>query len=105
MTGDTNFKRIMAGLNDVVAIMRGDADPATYRVHVPEEVDVRAIRKRQGRTQVEFAARYGFTVGAVRDWEQGRRRPEASARVLLTVIAHAPEAVERALGGVGEPLI
>jgi putative transcriptional regulator len=33
----------------------------------------------------------------VRDWEQKRRRPEASARVLLKVIEHRPEAVDAAL--------
>lgn len=40
---------------------------------------------------MEYARRCG------RDWEQGRRRPSGAARVLLTVIAHEPEAIERAL--------
>jgi putative transcriptional regulator len=57
------------------------------------------IRKRLNLTQEAFAARFGFSAGAVRDWEQGRRRPEASARILLTVIDKEPEAVERALAG------
>lgn len=38
------------------------------------------------------------TVDAVRNWEQGRRTPEESARVLLKVIDREPEAVLRALG-------
>jgi DNA-binding transcriptional regulator YiaG len=32
-----------------------------------------------------------------REWEQGRRHPEASARVLLLVIASKPEIVDEVL--------
>ena len=92
-----NFERIMAGLEDAVAIAEGRADPATYRVHVPKTVDVRAIRGRMGLTQAAFAERFGFAIGTLRDWEQGRSQPEANARVLLKVIDKEPEAVQRAL--------
>ena len=96
---DTNFKRIMAGLNDAIAIAEGRADPSTYRVHVPQDVDVKRIRQRLHLSQTEFARRYGFSPSAVKDWEQHRRRPEAAARVLLMVIDKEPEAVDRALAG------
>lgn len=96
---DTNFRRIIAGLNDAVAIAEGRADPSTYRVHVPEDVDVKRIRQRLRLSQTEFARRYGFSPSAVKDWEQRRRRPEAAARVLLMVIDREPEAVDRALAG------
>jgi len=91
------FDKIMLGLKDAVEISAGRADPATYRVHVPIEVNVKAIRAKLGLSQAAFAAAFGFSAGAVRDWEQKRRQPEASARVLLTVIAREPEAVQRAL--------
>jgi putative transcriptional regulator len=91
------FNKIKAGLDDAIAIARGDADPATYRVHVPERVDVRAIRRGLGLSQESFALRFGFTPSAVRDWEQGRRQPERAARVLLMIIKREPEAVSRAL--------
>ncbi len=45
------------------------------------------------------AERFGLDARAVQDWEQGRRVPDRSARVLLTVIDREPEAVERALAG------
>jgi putative transcriptional regulator len=48
-------------------------------------------------SQTAFARRFGFTASAVREWEQGRRQPEASARVLLLVIARRPEVVDEAL--------
>jgi putative transcriptional regulator len=89
---------IRRGVEDAIAYARGDQSRGKATVvRVPEHVDVKALRARLGLSQAAFAARYGFSVAAVRDWEQGRRRPEASARVLLTVIDREPEAVERAL--------
>lgn len=94
---DKDFETIMEGLEHAGEILSGSADPSTFRVHVPEDLDVRAIRTKLGMTQAQFAARFGFSKSAVADWEQKRRKPEASARVLLTVIDRDPEAVIRAL--------
>ena len=91
------FDKIAAGLADAIAIARGEADPSTYVVHMPAEVDVKAIRRRKRMTQVEFALRYRLNVARLRDWEQGRSRPDSAARAYLTVIEKEPEAVERAL--------
>ena len=63
--------------------------------------DARAIRKATGLSQSAFAWRYGFDVSALRDWEQGRRTPDRSARVLLAIIKYEPKAVERALAAYG----
>ena len=91
------FDKIKAGLEDAIAIARGEADPATHRVHVPAEVDVKAIRRKLGMTQAEFARSFGFGLDAVQNWEQGRRRPEGAARAFLKVIDREPDAVRRAL--------
>jgi putative transcriptional regulator len=91
------FTKIKAGLDDARAYLEGTADKRRYRVHVPERVDVRKIRARLGLSQEQFAATYGFALTAVRDWEQGRRQPERSARILLKVVEREPEAVTRAL--------
>lgn len=64
-------------------------------------VDVRAVRRARGMTQKAFAEAFGFTVGAVRDWEQGRKRPERSARILLAVIESEPDVVTRAVAAAG----
>lgn len=93
------FDTIAAGLREAIAIENGQADPSSYAVHVPSEVDVRAIRRRRNMTQAQFAAAYGFTLGRLRDWEQARSKPKGPERVLLTVIAREPEAVARALTG------
>ncbi len=68
-----------------------------YMVHVPDVVDVKAIRARSGLSQVKFAARYGFSADSIRNWEQGRRQPDVAVRAYLLVIASDPEAVDRAL--------
>jgi putative transcriptional regulator len=62
-------------------------------------VDVVAIRTRLGLSQGEFAARFGFKLDALQNWEQDRRRPDGAARALLRVIEREPEAVLRALAG------
>ena len=93
------FDKIMEGLTDAVAYAEGRDDPSLYRVHAPEKVDVRAIRKAQNLTQGAFAARYGLPVATVRDWEQDRREPDTGSRLLLRVIEREPDAVTRALAG------
>jgi putative transcriptional regulator len=91
------FEKIKAGLDDARAYLDGTADARRFRVHVPETVDVKKIRTRLGLSQESFAQTYGFALSAVRDWEQGRRRPERSARILLKIVEKEPEAVTRAL--------
>lgn len=61
---------------------------------------VRLVREALGMTQVEFAAAFTVPIGTLRDWEQGRKQPDAPARALLRVIEREPEAVRRALAPV-----
>ncbi len=88
------------------------ADPDTAPIFTSEELaaarrvvpafvadDVKAIRHRLGLSQEQFAARFGFSVETIRNYEQGHRRPTGPARVLLRVIANEPDAVTRALAG------
>ena len=93
------FNKIMQGVEEARAYLEGMADKRLYRVHVPQKIDVRRIRTRLGLSQEAFAETYGFALSAVRDWEQGRRKPERSARILLKIVEKEPEAVTRALAG------
>lgn len=78
-----------------------NAPPAALRVvHPPGSVDVRGIRAKLDLTQADFAARFGFSVGAVRDWEQGRKKPDTPTRVLLMLIDRDPELVADAVRAV-----
>ena len=58
---------------------------------------IKRIRATQGLTQAEFAELYGFPAATLREWEQGRRRPDRAVLAYLRVIEHEPEAVRRAL--------
>jgi putative transcriptional regulator len=58
---------------------------------------IKTLRRALGLTQEEFAARYRIPLGTLRDWEQGRSQPDQPARAYLTVIAHDPDGVRRAL--------
>jgi DNA-binding transcriptional regulator YiaG len=62
--------------------------------HVAEgEVDVRAVRAATGLTQDRFALEYGLDPATLRNWEQGRTRPDLTARSYLRLIAEDPEGV------------
>jgi len=86
---------ILRGARQALAYAKGERDG--FVAHVPEVLDVKAIRSRFGLTQAAFATRFGFDLRAVENWEQGRRQPERPARAFLRVIEREPEAVLRAL--------
>ena len=67
----------------------------TY-VPVPQ-VDVRKLRASMRLSQTQFAAKFGFSLDSIQNWEQGHRQPEGPARILLAVISKNPAAVEDAL--------
>ncbi|HEY2069311.1 MAG TPA: hypothetical protein VGG48_07140 [Rhizomicrobium sp.] len=56
------------------------------------------IRRVLQLSQEEFAARFKIPLGTLRDWEQGRKEPDAAARAYLQVIWKNPKAVVDALG-------
>src|ERR1700733_1365707 len=87
----TLFEDMKTGLDEVDAFLAGKT--TGYRVTLPAEVDVKAIRKRLNMTQSRFSDTFGFSLDAVKHWEGGRRTPESSARAFLTVIARNPSAV------------
>jgi putative transcriptional regulator len=89
------FKQLMTGLDEVEAFLGGERKG--FKVHVPDEVDVKSIRNKLNMTQSRFSETFGFSLDAIKHWEGGRRTPEAPARTLLTVIDKNPAAVITAL--------
>ena len=90
-----DFDNLVASLREAGRIRRGEAAPS--RVTEVAPVDVKAIRRRLGKSQAEFARMIGVSVATLQNWEQGRRRPEGPARALLKVAAANPEVVAAAL--------
>ncbi len=89
----TEAERHAAALRDP------DAQPLTPKDfkrmrRVPQ---VCVIRRALKLSQEEFAAHFHIPVGTLRDWEQGRKEPDAAARAYLRVIAREPDTVRKAL--------
>ncbi len=91
-------KDLIKSLGEAVDHAEGRASSA--RVHVVEVVevpDVRAIRRKLHLSQQEFAQRYRIPLPTLRNWEQGRRQPDAPAAAYLHVIAMRPREISEAL--------
>ncbi len=91
------FQSIQQGLSEAIEYAQGK--PIDAVVHEFSSLDVKAIRKKVGMTQTEFATAFGISLGTLRHWERGDRTPHGPALVLLNVVSKEPEAVLRALSG------
>lgn len=93
---DEDFDGMMAGLAQARAFARGEPVDG-LRVHHFPPLDIVAIRKQIGASQDSFAQQIGVSTATLRNWEQGRRKPEGPARVLLSMLARDPNIVSRTL--------
>lgn len=89
------FRELLKSVKQAGQIRRGERRPSRVTTFTPE--DLRAVRGRLDQTQEEFALMIGVSVATLRNWEQGRRRPEGPALALLRVTAKNPRAVAEAL--------
>ncbi|MEW6608966.1 MAG: helix-turn-helix domain-containing protein [bacterium] len=85
------FEELLESVKQGDAIMKGEMKPS--RSFEFPESEVRKIRKQYSLSQDKFAVLMGISVATLRNWEQGRRKPEGPARVLLRVAAKHPEAI------------
>ena len=91
---DRDFQKLVTSIKQAGEIRRGEARPR--RVFEFKPSDVKAIRRKLGASQSEFALKIGVSVSTLQNWE-GRRQPEGPARALLKVAAENPTAVADAL--------
>ena len=85
------FDELQQSVKEGGAILRGRRKAS--RVFHVDDPDVRTVRLAYRLSQTRFAALMGISPGTLRNWEQGRRKPEGSARILLRIVARHPEAV------------
>lgn len=64
-------------------LIKGQAEPE----------DIAALRVFVGLTQEDFARSLGISVYTLRNWEQGRRKPEGPAMALLRIAARHPKII------------
>lgn len=76
-----------------------DAQPITAKnqARLKQTPQVKVGRRALGLSQEEFASRFRIPLGTLRDWEQGRKDPDAAAKAYLSVIAREPAAVAAAV--------
>lgn len=89
------FESIRRGLREAIAHQKGRA--RGVKTYTPSDIDVQALRNRIGLTQEQFAAKFAISLGTLRHWERGDRKPHGPALVLLRVIEKEDRAVLRAL--------
>jgi putative transcriptional regulator len=89
----TSEERHAAALHDP------DAQPMTAEreKRMRRTAQVFVIRRALKLSQEDFAEKFQIPLGTLRDWEQGRKEPDAAARAYLKVIARNPTAVADAL--------
>ena len=85
---DKLFQELLESVKQGAAIMKGTMQPS--RTFEFPETEVRALREQFGLSQDKFAGLVGISVGTLRNWEQGRRKPVGPARVLLRVASCTP---------------
>ena len=81
----------------ILAHVKGDSRLPTRRIVLPDEVDVKRIRTGAGVSQAQFARTFCINPRTLQEWEQGRRKPDATTRAYLAVIAKNRAAVMDAL--------
>ena len=82
---------------EILAHVKGDARRPARRIVLPDEVNVKRLRTEAGMSQAEFARAFCINPRTLQEWEQGRRKPDATTRAYLAVIAKKRKAVLDAL--------
>lgn len=88
----------LAAKSDPDAPLLSDYELSQFkRVKPVQEIDVREIRTKLHLSQEKFAIFFGVSKRTIQEWEQHRKRPNATSRNFLRVVEYAPDVVQRAL--------
>lgn len=92
---DEDFALLVDSVKEAGSIMRGEKVASRRTLVSP--LDIKAIREKTAKSQNEFAMMIGVSVGTLRNWEQGRRKPDGPAQALLKVVSQNPDYVAKVL--------
>ena len=90
-------KELIESLSQAVEHARG-AKNSRVRVTTVELPDVKAIRLSLQMSQDQFATVFRIPLATIKNWEQGRRQPDAPAAAYLRAIQRRPKEVMEAVG-------
>jgi putative transcriptional regulator len=88
---DELFKELEKSVKEGGKILRGKKKPS--REFLFDNPDPKIIREQLGLSQIKFAKLLGISTSTLQNWEQGRRKPDGPAKILLNVAARYPEAI------------
>lgn len=91
-------KELIASMRQAAAHASGRKVPG-MRVTTVALPDVKAIRQALHMSQHRFAASYRIPLATLKNWEQGRRSPDAPAVAYLLAIQRRPKEVMEAVAG------
>ncbi len=91
------FDRLVASLEEVRTHVTSGRFAGRITKIAVNAGDIRAVRRRSGMTQTQFAATFGIGLGTLQKWERGERRPSGAAKSLLRVMQTDMESVVKAL--------
>ncbi len=83
-----NFERLLESTKEAKDII--DGKKIASRRFFIEEPNAKEIRAKLSLTQEKFAALMNISVHTLRNWEQGRRQPQGTAKVLLNIVNNNP---------------
>ena len=89
------FNELLESVRQAGQIRKGQSKASRHTVI--EEPDVHAIREKYKMSQQEFSSLLGISVATLRNWEQGRRKPQGPARVLLKIAEKNPKVILHSL--------
>lgn len=90
------FESIQKGLNEAIDYSKGDCKEARV-TKIDLDVDVKKVRRDIGMTQKDFAISFGISLGTLRHWERGDRKPKGPALVLLNLVQRDPATILKLL--------
>jgi putative transcriptional regulator len=85
VSGFAEMKKYQAGQKAKVRVSRMAFEPMELK-----PIEIKQIRTKLGFSQPAFAEFIGTSVGTIRSWEQGVRKPQASALRLLAIAKKSP---------------
>jgi putative transcriptional regulator len=93
----TKFGRdLIESMSEAAAHARGERVPG-LRLTTVEVPDVRAIRQGLHMSQNRFSVAFRIPLATLKNWEQGRRYPDAPAAAYLLAIQRRPREVMEAV--------
>lgn len=90
-----DFDNLLESIKQAGKIRRGEISPR--RIFKFDDENIKEIRSKLHKSQTEFAALLGVSVSTIQNWEQGRRKPDGSARILLRIASKNPEILEQVI--------